>query len=451
MVRAALNDTIVATATPPGRGGIGIVRVSGPAVRELARQLIGAVPVARHAHYTAFRGPGGELLDRGIALFFPAPGSYTGDDVLELQGHGSEAVLQTIVQCLLDMGARHARPGEFTERAYLNDKLDLLQAEAVADLIDSQSQAAARGALRSLEGEFSRSVLDLQARLTDVRVQLESLLDFPEEEIDGPAREPIARDLQDLQQDLDQLLQQARQGQLLREGLTVVITGDPNVGKSSLINRLTGEDIAIVTEIPGTTRDTLHAQCIINGLTLRLVDTAGLRESDDRVEQEGVRRARAALRKADLVLWLHDEAGRQTLAEARQHVPTGVGLIAIRNKIDISGQEPYRRPRDDGTVEIGLSALTGDGIDRLLAELQQASGFTPVGESQFIARERHLRALEQACANLMQAGKQLFEGATLELPAEDLRRAQQNLGELTGEFCADDLLGEIFARFCIGK
>lgn len=453
MVRAMDNDTIAAIATPPGRGGIGIVRVSGPAVRRLAQHLLGVLPEPRLAVYTAFRNPAGELLDRGIALFFPAPASYTGEDMLELHGHGGDAVLQAIVQCLLDMGARPARPGEFTERAFLNDKLDLLQAEAVADLIDSQSQAAARGALRSLEGEFSRSVLALQTRLTNARVQVESLLDFPEEDIDAPARESIAQALRDLQDDLDLILQQVLQGRLLREGLAAVIIGEPNVGKSSLINRLSGEDTAIVTEIPGTTRDTLHAHCLIDGLTIRLTDTAGLRDSDDRVELEGIRRARAALARSDLVLWLYDDDIdiRQTLAEIRDQMPAGAELIVIRNKIDIGDLTPYRKRRDDGTIEIGLSAMTGAGIDLLRAELQQACGFNPAGESRFTARERHLRALEQARGCLLQAGDQLAAAAALELPAEDLRQAQRHLGELTGEFCADDLLGEIFARFCIGK
>lgn len=453
MSRASENDTIAAIATPPGRGGIGVVRISGPDTRRMAMRLLGRQPQPRQAIYSTFRSPSGESLDRGIALFFAAPASYTGEDMLELQGHGGDAVLQAILQCVLDMGARPARPGEFTERAFLNDKLDLLQAEAVADLIDSQSQAAARGALRSLEGQFSGAVRILQSRLTDIRVRIEGMLDFPEEEIDEMARAPITDTLQRLACDIEQLLQQSHQGRLLREGLSAVIVGEPNVGKSSLINRLSGEDTAIVTEIPGTTRDTLHAQCIIDGFNIRLTDTAGLRDSDDRVEQEGVRRARAVLTSADAVLWVYDSdsADDHALTETRSQLAAGATLITIRNKIDVVSRPAYRRQRDDGNIEIGLSALTGEGAELLRDELLRACGFNPVGETLFTARERHVRALAQAHTALQQAHEQLVSGAELELPAEDLRQAQLCLGELTGEFTADDLLGEIFARFCIGK
>lgn len=453
MVRAPENDTIAAIATPPGRGGIGIVRVSGPAVQNIALHLLGRLPQPRFASYAAFYNQSGELLDRGLVLYFQAPASYTGEDVLELQGHGGAAVLQSLLQSVLDLGARPARPGEFTERAFLNDKLDLLQAEAVADLIDSQSQAAARGALRSLDGAFSHAIHTLQSDLTDVRTRVEGLLDFPDEEIGASEREPIIAAMAQLIRNIDHTLLQTQHGRLLREGMSVVIIGQPNVGKSSLINRLSGEDTAIVTEIPGTTRDTLHAQCIIDGINIRLTDTAGLRDSDDRVEQEGVRRARAALTSADAVLWVYDSdsADDQALAETRSQLAAGATLITIRNKIDVVSRPAYRRQRDDGNIEIGLSALTGEGVELLRDELLRACGFNPVGETLFTARERHVRALAQAHTALQQAHEQLVSGAELELPAEDLRQAQLCLGELTGEFTADDLLGEIFARFCIGK
>lgn len=453
MVRAPENDTIAAIATPPGRGGIGIVRISGPAVQHIARQLLGSLPPARQATYTAFHNQAGELLDRGLALYFKIPASYTGEDMLELHGHGGTAVLQSLLRCVLDLGARPARPGEFTERAFLNDKLDLLQAEAVADLIDSQSQAAARGALRSLDGAFSHAIHALQSDLTDIRTQVEGLLDFPDEEIGASEREPITATMALLISNIDHTLQQTQHGRLLREGLSAVIIGRPNVGKSSLINRLSGEETAIVTEIPGTTRDTLHAQCMIDGFNMRLTDTAGLRDSDDRVEQEGVRRAHAVLATADLVLWVYDSdhVDDRILIETRAQLPEGAALIAVRNKIDIENLQAYRRQRDDGNVEIGLSALTGDGIELLREELKRICGFNPAGETLFTARERHVRALERAQACCKQAHDQLAAGAELELPAEDLRQAQIHLGELTGEFTADDLLGEIFARFCIGK
>jgi tRNA modification GTPase len=433
------RDTIAAIATPAGRGGIGVIRLSGPAVPEIARSVLGRVPAARHATFATFRNSRGDAEDRGIALYFPAPHSYTGEPVLELQGHGGPMVLQSVLKACLDAGARLAEPGEFTRRAFLEGKLDLAQAEAVADLIDASSREAARSALRSLSGEFSAAVVALVQKLTELRALTEAMLDFPEEEVDAVHRDAAASRLRELMLQLEHVLARSRQGSLLRSGIHVVLAGRPNVGKSSLLNRLAGEERAIVTPIAGTTRDALREPIQIDGVAIVLVDTAGLRVSADAVEQLGMERTRRELRHADLILVVH-EAGRDD--EPPAGLPEGVARIEVYNKVDLAPD--FRAPRDGFAV----SARTGEGLQALRAAILSAAGWSATGESVFLARERHVRALERARMHLEQAGRQL---PTWEFFAEELRLAQAALGSITGEFSADDLLGEIFSRFCIGK
>lgn len=453
MPGTAQSETIAAVATPPGRGGIGVVRISGPRCREIARQLLGGLPAPREARFCVFRNPAGDVIDRGIALHFPAPASYTGEDVLELQGHGGDIVMQILLQAALDAGARQARPGEFTERAFINDKIDLLQAEATADLIESASATAARCALRSLQGDFSGRVHELQGALTELRVRVEGALDFPDEDVETVIGVDLIEVIRAQLASVDNIQSQAKKGALLRTGIEVVITGRPNVGKSSLINRLVEREAAIVTDIPGTTRDPIRETCLIDGLQVMLTDTAGLRESEDPIEQEGVRRTNNAIMNADVVLWMHDEqlppsADRE---QVRAQLPAGAVLIEVQNKIDKLDLEPYRHTGNKTDVVIGLSALSGAGLDLLRETIKQHVGFSPAGEHTFMARERHLRALQDVHAQLTVSLKAVESGEPLELIAESLRQAQQSLGELTGEFSADDLLGEIFSRFCIGK
>lgn len=450
---AAPADTIAAIATPHGRGGIGVVRISGPRAGHIAAQMLGQVPPARHARYCAFKDARGAALDTGIALFFAAPASYTGEDMLELHGHGGTVVLEQLLARTLELGARLARPGEFTERAFLNGRIDLLQAEAVADLIESASAQAARGALRSLQGEFSRRVRDVQARLTELRAFIEGAMDFPEEEIDFLKDGEIAAKLAGIIAQVDRIVAEARQGQLQRDGIEVVIAGPPNAGKSTLLNRLAGRDAAIVTDIPGTTRDLVSASALIDGLPVQLTDTAGLRASDDIIEQEGVRRAREAIARADLVL-LVLEYGRprgEVVNEARMHMAAGATLLVLANKIDLFAADPGRKTAADTEDALQISAKTGAGIDLLRDEIKRAIGYQASEEGGIIARRRHLQALQRARDGLDAAARRLKENAGAELMAEDLRLAQQSLGELTGEFAADDLLAEIFSRFCIGK
>jgi tRNA modification GTPase len=433
------RDTIAAIATPAGRGGIGIVRISGPAVPEVAKRLLGRVPQARLATYSAFRDRAGELQDQGIALYFPAPHSYTGEHVLELQGHGGPVVLQAVLRACLDAGARLAEPGEFTRRAFLEGRLDLAQAEAVADLIDAASRQAARSALRSLGGEFSAAVRALNAQLIELRALTEAMLDFPEEEVDSLHRGDAAARLAALRQRLDGLLGRSRQGSLLRTGIHVVLAGQPNVGKSSLLNRLAGEERAIVTPVAGTTRDALREPMELDGVPLVLVDTAGLRAATDIVERIGIERARQELERADLVLVVH-EAGRSDSAPS--DLPPGIPRIHLYNKSDLL---PGFRPPAGA---LAVSAKTGQGLDALRKAILEAAGWQDMGESVFLARERHLRALECAGRHLGQAAGELQRW---ELFAEELRLAQSALAAITGEYGADDLLGEIFSRFCIGK
>jgi tRNA modification GTPase len=442
-------DTIAAVATAPGRAGIGVVRVSGPAVRAIIAGILGRVPKPRAATLCGFRDATGGTLDRGLALFFPAPHSYTGEDVLELHGHGGPAVLQLVLRRCLDLGARPAQPGEFTRRAFLNDKLDLAQAESVADLIDASSEAAARGAMRSLAGEFSARIGHLVNALIELRALVEATLDFPDEEIDFLERGDAFKRLARLHAELGEVQRAAEQGRILREGARCVLIGQPNVGKSSLLNRLAGDEVAIVTEVPGTTRDPLRHELVIDGVPVHVIDTAGLRDSVEPVEKIGIERAWREIGQADVALLVVDvtrgiaDADRTILAQ----LPEKVRKIFIFNKIDLSGDPPSARELD-GRLEIRVSAKSGAGMEMLRASILQAVGWRPAEEAQFMARERHLRSLQQADAALARAAGQT---KAIELFAEELRLAQQALGEITGQFSADDLLGEIFSRFCIGK
>ena len=437
----ATQNTIAAIATPAGRGGIGVVRVSGPAVPEIARAVIGRLPDPRRALRCAFRGQGGERVDDGIALYFEAPHSYTGEAVLELQGHGGPVVMHALLSAVLDAGARLAEPGEYTRRAYLNGRLDLAQAEAVADLIDAMSREAARSALRSLSGEFSTAIATLVSGLTELRALTEAMLDFPEDEIDSLQRGDAQARLARLRVALDEVLAKSRQGSLLRSGIHVVLAGRPNVGKSSLLNRLAGEERAIVTAQPGTTRDALRETIQIEGVPVVVVDTAGLRESVDEVERLGMERTRRELASADVVLVIL-EAGRMEAPEGP--LPPGAARITVVNKIDlVPGAACGRRGS-----EVHVSAKTGVGLGALRKALLEAAGWNSPGESVFLARERHLRALFTAQAHLQAAEMQ---GAYWEFFAEELRLAQEALGGIAGRVSADDLLGEIFSRFCIGK
>ena len=433
------RDTIAATATAAGRSGIGVVRVSGPKAAEIARRILGELPAPRHAHLARFRDAAGEPIDEGLALYFPAPHSYTGEAVLELQGHGGPVVMQALLRACLDAGARLAEPGEFTRRAFLEGKLDLAQAEAVADLVDASSREAARAALRSLSGEFSSAVQALASQLVELRALTEAMLDFPEEEVDTVHREDAAARLAGVQRQLDDVLAKSREGSLLRSGIHVVLAGRPNVGKSSLLNRLAGEERAIVTPIPGTTRDALREPIQIEGVPLTLVDTAGLREAADAVEELGIERARRELAQADLVLLVR-EAGESGPGIAG--ISPDVRKIDVYNKLDLAPK--FKSP--PGAVAV--SAKTGQGLEALRAAILAAAGWSSSGESVFLARERHLRALEKARGHVDAARGEL---ARWELFAEELRLAHAALGEITGEFTADDLLGQIFSRFCIGK
>lgn len=445
------SETIAAIATPPGMGGVGIVRISGSLATAIAEGLIGRVPRPRLATLADFRARDGEVIDRGIALFFPAPGSFTGEDVLELQGHGGPVVLDRLLQGALALGARPARPGEFSERAFLNGKLDLVQAEAVADLIESTTELAARLAGRTLQGELSRRVRDLLEGIVRLRTDVEAGIDFPDEEIDFIAASQVAADLQDLIRDLKDLLAGAHKGHLIREGLDLVIAGPPNAGKSSLLNALAGVDAAIVTAIPGTTRDLLRRQIQIDGMPLHIIDTAGLRPARDPIEQEGIRRAREQIEQADRILWVFDgqyDPDHTDFDVSR--LPTQVPLTYVRNKIDLTGT-PAGLTHGSSGPEVAISALTGVGIDVLREHLKASCGFPASTEGVFMARRRHLDALDRTLAGLDSALNVLRQAPAVELMAEDLRQAQRALGEITGEFTPDDLLGEIFSGFCIGK
>ncbi|HEX7111168.1 MAG TPA: tRNA uridine-5-carboxymethylaminomethyl(34) synthesis GTPase MnmE [Mizugakiibacter sp.] len=444
------RDTIAAVATPPGAGGVGVLRVSGPAVPALARDLLGRTPRPRHAHLAAFRDGDGSVLDRGLLLYFPAPHSYTGEAVLELHAHGSPVVLDLLLRRVCALGARPARAGEFSERAFLNGKLDLAQAEAVADLIAAGSEAAARAALRSLEGAFSTRVHALLDALTRLRVHVEAAIDFPEEEIDFLADPAITAQLDALRADLAALLAEARRGVRLADGLHVAIVGRPNAGKSSLLNALAASERAIVTDIPGTTRDVLRERVQLDGIELTLADTAGLRDSGDAVEREGMRRARAELERADLALLVSDAAHAEADLALLAALPPEVARVVIVNKIDLDGAAPRRETRGHA-VWLWLSARTGAGLALLREELKRHAGLGEGAAGAFSARTRHVLALERVVAHLEAAALTLAETRAGELAAEELRQAQRALGEITGEFSSDDLLGAIFASFCIGK
>jgi tRNA modification GTPase len=442
------SDTIAACATPPGRGGVGIVRISGSAVKTIAQEVLGQVPTARLAVHRPFLDDEGKAIDDGLALYFPGPNSFTGEDVLELQGHGGPVVLDMLLKRVFAAGARPARPGEFSERAFLNDKMDLAQAEAIADLIDSSTQQAARSALRSLQGEFSQRIHTLSNQMVELRVYVEAALDFPDEEIDFLADESVLGRLSAIEAKLNQVFEEARQGSLLREGMNLVLAGKPNAGKSSLLNALSGREAAIVTHIPGTTRDVLKESIHIDGMPLHITDTAGLRESTDPVEQEGIRRAWQAIEQADLLLLLIDDSLGKAEEESqiRDRLPENLRVIEVYNKIDIS-----QRPEGLHGEEIGISAQTGAGIDQLKLLLKEHMGFHDVEEGQFLARRRHLHALERAQLHVISAREQLEVYNAGELMAEELRQAHDHLGEITGKMTSDELLGAIFSSFCIGK
>ncbi len=460
------TDTIAAIATAPGRGGVGIIRVSGPKVKFIIEAITATTLKPRYAHYGAFfpkeTTPNTKTkmpIDNGISLYFPGPHSFTGEDVLELQAHGGPVLLDILLGEVIKCGARLARPGEFSERAFLNNKIDLAQAEAISDLINSVSEQAARNAFRSLQGEFSKKITSLVESVIQLRVYVEAAIDFPEEEIDFLADGKVATDLSQIIEKLNLVFAQAEQGALLQEGMTVVIAGKPNAGKSSLLNALSGKDSAIVTEIEGTTRDVLREQIQIDGMPLHIIDTAGLRESPDIIEQEGIRRAWAEIEKADRILFVVDSSLSQETDPNKlgmaigegfiEHLPSTDKITVIHNKCDLSGDPPGISKGAPAVIK--LSAKAGPGVELLTEHLKHCMGFSGAGEGGFTARRRHLVALEHARESLLAGQEQLQSFGAGELLAEDLRQCQSALGEITGEFTADDLLGEIFSSFCIGK
>ena len=452
------TETIVAQATASGRGGVGIVRISGSLAGEVAQHLLGKIPAVRKAEYLPFKeNIAGQVLDQGIALFFKAPNSFTGEDVLELQGHGGQVVLDMLIKAVLTVpNIRLARPGEFSERAFLNDKLDLAQAEAIADLIDASSEQAARGALRSLQGEFSKQIHQLVEQVIHLRMYVEAAIDFPDEEIDFLSDGKVQKDLTGIIHQVEQVRSQAQQGSLLREGMRVVIAGRPNAGKSSLLNALAGRDAAIVTDIAGTTRDVLKEHIHIDGMPLHIIDTAGLRDSADKVEQIGIEKAWQEIAQADRVLFMLDSTDTK---ESDPHkvwpdfidkLPAKIGLSVIRNKADLSA-EAIGQSEANGYPVFHLSASNKQGINLLAEHLKDCMGFHASNEGQFIARRRHIDALERAAEHLYIGKDQLENHFAGELLAEELRLSQQDLNEITGEFSSDDLLSKIFSSFCIGK
>ncbi len=443
------RDTIAAIATAPGRGGIGVVRISGPNLSDLVARLGGKAQQARFAQFARFRDGSGGLIDEGLVLYFPAPHSFTGEDVIELQGHGGPVVMQLLLARCVELGARLAEPGEFTRRAFLNGKLDLAQAESVADLIEASTAAAARSAVRSLTGSFSKEVHGLRDRLVDLRMLVEATLDFPDEDVDFLVEARAFERVEAIAGELSAILDRARQGSLLRSGLHVVLVGRPNVGKSSLLNSLAGIDRAIVTDIAGTTRDALRETIQIEGIPLHITDTAGLRETSDEVEKIGIARTWQEIERADVIVRLVDVRAGLTDADAEidARLPAGVERITVFNKVDLLERQP-ERVEADGGVSLYLSAKAGQGVDLLRAELLRIAGWHRHGEDLILARERHLIALREALARVQAA---LHNRHALELMAEELRLAQDAVNEITGEFTPDDLLGVIFSRFCIGK
>lgn len=441
-------DTIAAVATAQGRGGVGVVRISGRDVQSLAKGVLGRLPNPRHATYANFLDDKGDTLDQGIALYFPAPHSYTGEEVLELQGHGGPAVLHMLLQRCVDLGARLAQPGEFTRRAFLNNKMDLAQAESVADLIDANSSEAARSAMRSLRGEFSAAIRELVDALIYLRMLVEAMLDFPEEDVDSADMQRRDAVLNEIRQKLQHTLDTAKQGSLLREGAHIVIAGQPNVGKSSLLNKLSGEEVALVSDIPGTTRDIIRQAILLHGVPLHIIDTAGLRKSEDVVENMGIARTHQTLHRADLILLLLDANQGLTVQDEiiLAGLPADIPRLLVFNKSDLLHGKAQVEPEHECAIYV--SAKTGGGLEDLRGRLLEAVGWRAQESGAFMARERHLRALRLAQRHLLQAHEVL---AGAELFAEELRLAQHALSEITGEFTPDDLLGEIFSRFCIGK
>ena len=445
------RDTIVAAATPPVIGGIGIVRISGPDVPAIARSLIGRLPQARVATLGDFHDANGVAIDSGLALYFPEPGSFTGEPVLELHGHGGPVVIGLLIEAAVALGARQARPGEFSKRAFLNDKLDLVQAEAIADLIGSGTSQAARAALRSLSGAFSAAVDVLQEQLVRLRLHVEAAIDFPEEEIDFLSDQQLLARIDDCDKAFDALLEEAQAGRVLRDGYQVIIVGQPNAGKSSLLNLLSGQEAAIVTEVAGTTRDIIREKIDIDGLLVELIDTAGLRDNPDQIEAEGIRRARKAIKNADAVLWIQDASKKEeeSLAALGEELPGDVPLITVVNKIDLTGLSAGFA--NDQPLVVNISAKTGAGTAALRDEIRKLAGHKDTGEGSFTARRRHVEALRKAKDHFDTGKKALDESKAGELLAEELRLAQEALAEITGEFTSDDLLGKIFSEFCIGK
>ena len=443
------TTTICALASALGQGGIGVVRVSGPQSGEISQKMLGYIPKARYAHYGSFFNQEGVEIDKGVALFFPGPNSFTGEDVLELQGHGGILVMRSLLESAMSLGAVAAEPGEFSKRAFLNGKMDLVQAEAVADIIDASSEQSARSALRSLSGEFSKQVNALTKALIDLRVFVEATIDFSDEEIDFLASGDVKLKVEQIESDIQNILSSAEQGAILREGLTIAIAGKPNAGKSSLLNALTQVPSAIVTDIAGTTRDVLKETIHVNGMPLNIIDTAGLHNSEDKVEQEGIKRAHSEIERADVVLMVFDA---QDKIPDLSILPSGIEgkpIILIKNKVDLTGESAGIMHSDEQT-QLSLSAKQSQGIDLLRQELSSIAGLSDTGEGVLLARKRHIIALESALDSTHHALDQLSNNAS-ELVAEDLRQAAQYLGSITGEFSSDDLLGEIFSSFCIGK
>jgi len=442
-------DTIAAIATPPGNGGVGIIRISGTLVPEIAKHLSHRPLTPRLAQYSSFADEDGSVIDSGILLYFPSPASYTGEDVLELQGHGGSVVLDMLLRRVLSLGARLANPGEFTERAFLNNKLDLAQAEAVADLIESSTEQSVRSAQKSMQGVFSVQVNELVEELTELRTYVEAAIDFVDEEIDFLTDGVVENRMVKILYRIEQIQQTAQQGRLLRDGMTVVLAGKPNAGKSSLLNALAGHEAAIVTDIAGTTRDVLKERIQLDGMPLHIIDTAGLRESENAIEQEGIRRAHQEIKNADKILLLID-AREPDVESVLKTLPPGSHITQIYNKIDLLGLEPEIKQTEHGT-QIYLSIKTGDGMELLKQHLKQSVGFNEATDNVFIARRRHIEALNKGHQFVESALNQLRSSQAGELVAEDLRQAQNSLGEITGKFTSDDLLGKIFSSFCIGK
>jgi len=450
------SDVIAALITPPGRGGVGIVRLSGNNLEPFFDGLLGFKPTPRFAHYQPFLASDGEPIDRGIILYFPAPHSYSGEHVLELQGHGGPVVMDCLLRRAIELGARQARPGEFSERAFLNGKMDLTQVEAVADLIDAGSEQAARGAINTLQGEFSQRVTQLLERLIQLRVYVEAAIDFPEEEIDFLTDGKVESDLRGLSDQLAALLTSVTQGALLKEGISVVIAGEPNAGKSSLLNALSGLDTAIVTDVPGTTRDVLREQITIDGMPLHIIDTAGLRVTQDTVERKGIERAEDEIKRADQILFVVDASKAFDLSvdaifpKAEANLCLAENLTFVLNKTDTPDYTGYQAQQSKHPV-IEISAKTGSGLPELKQHLKKCAGYVSAGEGLFSARRRHISALNKTEVCIARALQQLLTAEAGELIAEDLKQAQQELGSITGDFTSDDLLGEIFSSFCVGK